>query len=123
MFGVNQESTSSFSDNMFHFGLKWAPRSICAYIGARYFLGYAYEVQLMAKIDRVCIVIIRHFFGRTGIGTAMPTVHWYCAIGVQTIAGVMTALLYDLTERIIRSAASLFHQKNTQTKDIPQKTA
>ena len=92
----------SSSENALHFVVKWTPRALAVAIGGYYGLGIAYELGLMALIDRVALRAVKHFFGYTGIGALMPTVQWYAAWGARIAIGVGTGLLYDLAEKCVK---------------------
>ena len=85
------------------FLIKWTPRAIAVFVGGYYGLGIAYEWGLMAKIDRIAIRIIKHFFGYAGIGALMPTAQWYCAWGVRIGIGLCTGIGYDLIEKCAKA--------------------
>lgn len=83
--------------------VQWSgPRILVAGVFARFSLGIAYEKDIMYKIDRAAIVILRHTVGRVGIGTVMPTFQWYAAWGVRISAAIIGGLIYDLVEKIVR---------------------
>lgn len=86
------------------FVIKWTPRVIAVAIGGYYGLGIAYELGLMALIDRVAIQIIKHFLGYAGVGALMPTVQWYAAWGTRITMGFAVGLIYDLVEKSARRA-------------------
>ena len=87
------------SEQVSDFFIKWTPRAIAVAVGGYYGLGIAYELGLMALIDKIAIQIIGHFLGYAGIGALMPTVQWYSAWGVRIGIGLGAGLLYDLAER------------------------
>ncbi len=92
-------SPPTFKEQMSDFFIKWTPRVIAVGIGGYYGLGIAYELGIMALIDKVAIQIIGHFFGYAGIGALMPTVQWYSAWGVRIVIGLGAGFLYDLAEK------------------------
>lgn len=83
--------------------VKWAPRAIAVAIGGYYGLGIAYDMGLMALIDQVAIQAIKHVLGYAGIGAMMPTVQWYSAWGGHIAFGIVTGVMYDLTEKGIKA--------------------
>ena len=86
------------------FLLKWTPRALVVACGAYYGLGVAYEIGLMAAIDRVAIQILKQWVGYIGIGALMPTVQWYSALAVRCCMSATAALLYNVLERIGQAA-------------------
>ena len=92
-------STQTTTEKITGFLFTWTPRAIAVAVGGYYGLGIAYELGLMAMIDRIAIQIIKHFFGYAGIGALMPTVQWYSAWAARIAIGLATGLLYDLAER------------------------
>lgn len=102
------------------FVIKWTPRIIAVSVGGYYALGIAYETGLMAEIDKVAIVIIKHHVGYIGLGALMPTVQWYAAWTVRCSFGLIAGLLYDLTEKICLCLySSFFPEPATDTKTCP----
>ncbi|WP_068470987.1 hypothetical protein [Candidatus Protochlamydia phocaeensis] len=95
-------------DNFSHFILHWTPRAVVAGVAGLYSLGFAYDIGLMAAIDRIAIRILRYFVGYIGVGAAMPTVQWYSAWAVRLSAALLAGIIYDLCERIIRYAIRHF---------------
>ena len=81
------------------FLIKWTPRAAAALIGGYYGLGIAYDLGLMALIDKVAIQILKHWVGYAGVGALMPTVQWYSAWSVRIVLGVGAELIYDLFEK------------------------
>lgn len=61
----------------------------------------AYELGIMAEIDKIAIRILRPSLGYMGIAAIMPTFQWYSAYGVRIAAGITATLLYSLVERIM----------------------
>ena len=94
---------SSDTEKVMTFVVKWTPRAIAIAVGGYYGLGIAYEMGLMALIDQVAIRVIKHFVGYAGIGALMPTVQWYSAWAARIAIGLVTGLLYDLTERTVKA--------------------
>lgn len=84
------------------FLIKWTPRAIVAGIAGYYVLGFAYELGLMATVDRVAYQALKHFFGRAGAGAIMPSAHWYSAWAIRISAGVVVGGVYDLSERALK---------------------
>ncbi len=82
------------------FLLKWAPRALAIGCGGYFGLGVAYELGLMAAIDRVAISILKQWVGYIGIGALMPTVQWYSALAVRCGMAAAAALIYNIVERI-----------------------
>ncbi|MGB7978146.1 MAG: hypothetical protein WCF19_03170 [Chlamydiales bacterium] len=80
---------------------QWTPRLIAVAIGGYYGLGVAYDLGLMALIDKVAICVIKHYFGYGGIGALMPTVQWYSAWAARFAIGLTAGVLYDLIERCV----------------------
>ncbi len=99
-----------------YFTLKWAPRAIVAGVAGYYSLGFAYDKGIMAAIDRLAISIFRHTVGYTGIGAFMPAFQWYSAWGVRMTAALGAGVLYDVIERVVRSASTSFTTSNPQEK-------
>ena len=98
------------------FTIKWAPRAIVAGLAGFYSLGFAYDIGLMASIDKVAIKILKHWFGYTGVGAFMPTIQWYAAWAVRFSFGLIGGLLYDLCERIIKFIYFKLTSKNLEVK-------
>lgn len=94
----------------FHFALKWTPRAIVAGLSGYYCLGVAYDMGIMAAIDRLAIRILRPSLGYMGIAAFMPTFQWYAAWGIRTIVAIGAGLLYDLVERILRTVFNRYFQ-------------
>ena len=92
------------------FLIKWTPRAIAVAIGGYYGLGIAYEWGLMALIDRVAILVIKHYFGYAGLGALMPTAQWYSAWAVRVVVGLTAGLLYDLIERCALYLSARIHE-------------
>lgn len=87
------------------FLLKWTPRLCVVTLAGYYGLGVAYEIGLMALIDRVAIRILKHFLGYAGIGAFMPSVQWYGAWGARLTIALFAGLIYDFLERgVLRCA-------------------
>ena len=80
--------------------LKLAPRIIIGGLAAYYSLGLAYNMGLMAVIDKFAIKILLPNVGYIGLGAVMPTVQWYTAWTARLIVGTVAAFLYDLCEKI-----------------------
>jgi len=78
--------------------LKWGPRTVSALIGGYYGLGIAYDLGIMAAIDKIAILILKRFVGYVGIGVFMPTIQWYSACAVRTLSALSTSLLYNTAE-------------------------
>ena len=95
--GQNTEWTSKDAAD---FWLKWTPRALAIGFGAYYGLGVAYDLGLMAGIDRIAMDILKQSVGYVGIGALMPTIQWYTAVGVRIVMAAMAGMLYDLSERI-----------------------
>lgn len=99
------------------FFLTWTPRIIVAGFAGYYSLGIAYDVGIMAAIDRLAISILRDSIGYAGIGAAMPTFQWYSAWAVRTVAAGGAGLIYDLLERltvfVYSQLQSCLHGSNT----------
>jgi hypothetical protein len=83
------------------------PRLIVAAIAGYYSLGVAYEMGMMASIDRVAIIVLKDLVGYAGIGAAMPTFQWYSAWAVRVVAAAGAGLLYDIFER---STICVYHR-------------
>ena len=94
----------------------WTPRILVAGVAGYYGLGVAYEVGIMAAIDRVAISILRDSVGYAGIGAAMPTFQWYSAWAVRSVAAAGAGLIYDLLERltifVFKQLQSCLHGSN-----------
>lgn len=103
---LNQVGSFPSSNDFFNFILKWTPRAIVAGFTGYYSLGIAYDIGLMAAIDRIAIRILRYLLGYVGIGALMPTIQWYAAWGVRMVTALGAGLTYDFIERILRSAFS-----------------
>lgn len=100
----------SFSSNPFSYViLKWTPRFIVAGLSGFYSLGLAYDLGIMAAIDRIAIRVLRHYVGFTGLGAIMPIFQWYAAWGIRAIAAITATLFYDLIERIVYLVYARFH--------------
>ena len=84
------------------FLIKWTPRSLAVAVGGYYGLGIAYEMGLMALIDRMMIQALKHLFGYAGIGAIMPSAQWYAAWGARLVIGLGAGVLYDLGEKCAR---------------------
>ncbi|GAB4190078.1 MAG: hypothetical protein Tsb0015_11020 [Simkaniaceae bacterium] len=95
-----EESDPFSSDKIKNFVITWGPRAIFAVIAGYYSLGVAYDIGLMAAIDRVAIDVLKHYIGYAGLGAAMPTFQWYSAWAVRISAAAAGGLLYDVLERI-----------------------
>lgn len=95
-------------DNLAYFTVKWTPRLVVGGLAGFYSLGVAYDVGIMAAIDRVAIKILKHHVGYMGLGAMMPTVQWYAAWGVRMTAAIGAALLYDFLERIVKVVLAYF---------------
>lgn len=111
-----EQYSSPTPQDLLQFALKWTPRTIVAGFAGYYSLGVAYEMGIMAAIDRIAIRILRHFMGYAGIGAFMPTFQWYSAWGVRVASALGAGILYDLTERIIRLAMTRFSGHSTESK-------
>jgi hypothetical protein len=106
-FRLNVEETKQFL-------FKWTPRALVVGIGAYYGLGIAYEIGLMAAIDKIAIGILKKSVGYVGIGALMPTVQWYSSIGVRIAMGTAAALGYDLCLRIANHTSWLLRSRSSQ---------
>lgn len=93
---------------LFSRAIKWTPRVIVIGLGAYYGLGIAYEIGLMASVDKLAIAILKQSVGYAGIGFFMPTIQWYAAVGVRVIIGGLGGLAYDLCERVVTHVYILF---------------
>jgi len=82
------------------FALKWTPRIIAVGIGGYYGLGLAYELGIMATIDKIAIVIFKSIVGRAGIGVFMPTFQWYSAVFIRGAAAICSGIIYEISNRI-----------------------
>lgn len=98
------------------FLVKWTPRAAAVLIGSYYGLGIAYDLGLMALIDKVAIQILKHWVGYAGVGALMPTVQWYSALSVRIVLGVGAGFLYDLAAKTI--AYSLSHIRLLSTRSV-----
>lgn len=90
---------TGFSDPIL-FIFKWPPRLIVMSAAGFYSLGYAYEIGLMARIDREAIKILIPRVGYIGLGASMPVVQKYSAWTVRALSAVAAGIVYDITERI-----------------------
>lgn len=88
-----------FQTRASEFLLTWTPRLIFAAVAGYYSLGIAYDVGLMAAVDRVAIDILKNIVGYAGIGAVMPTFQWYAAWGVRVTAAAGGAAIWDLSFR------------------------
>ncbi len=79
--------------------LKWTPRLLVATFAGYYCLGMLYDYGVLAAIDKVAIVVVKHFVGYAGVGAAMPTIQWYCAWGARMAVAAAAGIGYDITER------------------------
>jgi hypothetical protein len=113
-----EQYSSPTPHDFLQFILKWTPRTIVAGFAGYYSLGVAYEMGVMAAIDRIAIRILRHFMGYAGIGAFMPTFQWYSAWSVRIVSALGAGLLYDLTERIIRLAMTCFSSRSVESKPL-----
>lgn len=109
---INQYAPSPPFHEWFHFALKWTPRAIVAGLAGYYCLGAAYDMGVMAAIDRIAIRILRPSLGYMGMAAFMPTFQWYSAWGVRVLSAISAGLLYDLLERIFKIAYNCCFQKN-----------
>lgn len=103
--------------DVFKFALKWTPRAIVAGAAGYYCLGIAYDMGVMAAIDRTAIRILRPSLGYIGMAAFMPTFQWYAAWGLRTVAAIAAGLLYDLAERVLRAAFANYFQSAEDEKD------
>jgi hypothetical protein len=112
---VEQSPQIDFS-KWFQFALKWTPRTIVAGLAGYYCLGVAYEMGIMANIDRIAMRVLRPSMGYMGMAVFMPTFQWYSAWGVRITAALAAGLLYDLTERLLRIVFNAINpQSNVNT--------
>lgn len=88
--------------DMGDFLLKWGPRTIVAGLAGYTSLGFAYDIGLMAAIDRVAIKVFKHFAGYTGIGAFMPVFQWYAAWTIRALSAIIAGVLYDLVEKVVK---------------------
>jgi len=72
-------------------------------------LGYAYELGLMAEIDKIAIPIIKSYVGYMGLGAAMPVFQWYAAWAVRISAALTAEALFELAILVVRSAYRFLH--------------
>lgn len=98
---LTPSAQSDFSTQVQQFILTWTPRVAVGVIAGYYSLGVAYDIGLMAMIDKVTIYVLKSTAGYIGVGAIMPTVQWYSAWAVRTIAALGGGLLYDIGERAI----------------------
>lgn len=94
-------ASRTYIDGLVHFTLRWTPRTIVAGVSGYYCLGIAYEVGIMAAIDRIGIRILRPSLGYMAIAAVMPTFQWYSAWGVRVCFGLTATLIYYLIEKIL----------------------
>ena len=105
---------------LFRFAVRWTPRAIVAGIAGYYCLGIAYEMGIMAAIDRIAIRILRPSLGYMGMAAIMPTFQWYSACGIRVLAAITAGLLYDLIERVIYAVFStIFFRPDKETPLFP----
>jgi len=95
-----KQTTSSFADWTRQLVLQWTPRIIVVTLASYYSLGIAYEIGIMASIDKVAISMLKKSVGYAGIGTFMPTFQFYSAYAVRIIAAFIAERLYNLIEKI-----------------------
>jgi len=96
------------------FVMKWTPRVLVAGFVGYYSLGIAYDLGVMAAIDKVAIRILKNWVGYAGVGAAMPTVQWYTAWAVRVTSAGAAGILYDLGEKVV-----LAFMKKIKTKKEP----
>jgi hypothetical protein len=97
---------------------KWGPRAVVALFFGYYALGVAYEFEIMAKLDKVAIPVIKYFGGRAGIGAAMPYFQQYSALGIRFAAAAFGGLLYDRGEKIVRYFIAKFSKPQEKPKPL-----
>jgi hypothetical protein len=95
-----QQHTEWTTKDAADFFLKWTPRALAIGVGAYYGLGVAYDLGVMAAIDRVAMDVLKQSVGYVGIGALMPTIQWYSAWAVRIVMATIAGLLYDLAERV-----------------------
>ncbi len=108
--GISQifpSTNDDFASQASQFLMKWTPRVLVAAIAGYYSLGIAYDLGIMASIDRVAINILKDWVGYAGLGATMPTFQWYSAWAVRTVAAAGAGLIYDLSERLV---LFIYHQ-------------
>lgn len=110
----NRPSLDSYSFLSFSNLGKWAVK-----IGPRVFviglvgyaaLGYAYELGIMAEIDRIAIPIIKSQVGYMGLGAAMPVFQWYAAWAVRITAALSAEALFELALMVAKSVYNWFRE-------------
>ena len=79
----------------------WTPRLVVGASVGYYSLGVAYDLGVMAAVDKVAIYILKNTTGYLGVGAMMPTIQWYSAWAVRSVAALAGSLLYDLGEKIV----------------------
>lgn len=94
--------------NWLPFTCKWTMRAGVGGFCGFYSLGFCYEYGVMAKIDAIAISVILPSIGYAGLGAFMPGFQWYSAWAVRVVAGLLGALIYDLTERACMAAFRYF---------------
>jgi hypothetical protein len=94
------QTPEAFQDQAVQFLLTWTPRLLVVAFAGYYGLGFAYEMGIMAEIDKIAIPIIKSWVGYAGLGAAMPTFQWYSAWGVRMAIAACAGIVYDLSERI-----------------------
>ncbi|MES2273762.1 MAG: hypothetical protein V4487_06185 [Chlamydiota bacterium] len=104
-----QKLQNHFSaENVKQFVCTWGPRTIAAAFAGYYCLGFAYQIGLMAAIDKIAIPILVHSVGYAGLGALMPHFQWYAALGVRILSATIAAFLYDLVKEICKYAIRKF---------------
>lgn len=117
---INRYAPTPNFQEWFHFALKWTPRTIVACLSGYYSLGVAYEMGIMAAIDRIAIRILRHSLGYMGMAAMMPTFQWYSAWAVRISAAIAAGFIYDLIERVFKIAFASFFKPNEASSQLFQ---
>jgi hypothetical protein len=97
---------------------------ISGYVGY-HSLGYAYEYELMATIDRIAMNIIlkKIGMGYGALGLLMPRVQWYSACFIQSTVALMVSIILIETQKIILYAYHFFMRDNSNKPVVAQRAS
>lgn len=107
-------SMHSYFNQPVTFILRWPPRVIVMSAAGFYSLGYAYEIGLMARIDREAIKILIPRVGYIGLGASMPVVQKYSAWTIRALSALLAGIVYDVSERFFCFAWKKYHKNKAE---------
>lgn len=91
----------TFAQEVERFFWRWTPQVLFACCVGYWSVGIAYELGIMASLDKVAIYFLKQHVGTIGVGALMPQFQWYSAWAVRTVAAAGAMIFYNLSERAL----------------------